>query len=75
MTLKEALQRIEALERKVRELEMRPAQQYHSHYHYLQPHYQQPHYLPLYPPQYPYITYSGSATAGGSLTLTNGVAQ
>ena len=31
MTLKEALERIEALERKVRELESRPTIQYHYH--------------------------------------------
>jgi hypothetical protein len=42
MTLKDALKRIEELERKVRELEARPAQQMHYHYYWQQPVYQQP---------------------------------
>jgi hypothetical protein len=37
MNLKQALKRIEELERKVRELEARPPQQVHHHYHQHQP--------------------------------------
>lgn len=40
MNLKQALQRIEELERKVKELEARPAQQTHIHYHNQPPFYQ-----------------------------------
>jgi hypothetical protein len=36
MNLKQALKRIEELERKVSELEARPPQQIHNHYHYPQ---------------------------------------
>jgi len=67
MTLKEAKKRIEALEQKVRELEMRPAQQIHYHYPY-QPLYQ-------YVPQYPTITWGASTTAGSAYSGPSGYAS
>ena len=45
MTLKEALERIEALERRVRELEARAPVEHHHHEHH--------HYAPLAPPYQP----------------------
>ena len=75
MNLKQALERIEALERRVRELEARPEQHIHYHTHPAQ----QPYPAPL--PQYPYPNpvlpwtpmpwdpwdpwYSGPITIGG----------
>jgi hypothetical protein len=47
MNLKQALARIEELERKVKELEARPAQQIHYHTH------QPPTYQPFMPTVYP----------------------
>jgi hypothetical protein len=76
MTLKDALKRIEELERKVRELEARPAQVFEYHYH--QP---APAYAPQYPqypyqpyPWQPYITWgAGSSLQGqGALTFNAG---
>ena len=65
MTLKEAKQRIEELERKVRELESRPA--IHNHYHYPP---QQPGYWWTQP-----ITYgAGAATVpSDEVTWTDGL--
>lgn len=48
MTLKEAVKRIEELERKVKELEARPMQQ--VHYHYISP----PQFQFVGPTRYPY---------------------
>lgn len=50
MKLKDALKRIEELERKVKELEARPAQHLHYYYH------QQPSYYPTYPYYQPWPT-------------------
>lgn len=71
MNLKKALERIEALERKVKELEARPMQKYHTHYHNEPPVYQ-----PLLPqpilPTYPFVPWQPTygpqwwgAAAGG----------
>jgi hypothetical protein len=54
MNLKQAMKRIEELERKVRELEARPPQQVHHHYHQPQPligqpYQQHPHWTPGWP--------------------------
>ncbi len=46
MKLADAMKRIEELERRVRELEAKPAQESHFHYHYAQP-----VQLPQYQPQ------------------------
>ena len=61
MNMKEALQRIEELERKVRELEARPPQ--HLHYHY---NWQQPTYAPMLPQ--PWIGPTCIGAAGGMAT-------
>ena len=55
MNQKEALKRIEELERRVLELEARPLTQNHYHYHYPQ----QPAQIPTYPQQ-PWIVYCGT---------------
>lgn len=62
MNLKQALERIEALERRVKELESRPEQ--HIHYHqYPAPAYTQPEYTsPL--PQVPWVVTCGQIGAG-----------
>ena len=49
MTLKEALERIEALERRVRELEARAPVEHHHHEHH--------HYAPLAPYQPPLVPF------------------
>lgn len=46
MNLKQALQKIEELERRVKELEARPMGETHHHYHY---NYTQPQYQPVNP--------------------------
>ncbi len=65
MNLKEALTRIEELERKVRELEARPAQQVHYHYGVPQPQYfpviPQPSLTPPFQPHWPQVTLGGAA--------------
>ena len=66
MNLKQALQRIEELERKVKELEARPRQQ--IHYHYTQPPYVQPPYVPEtnVQPWKPYIVYCAHENTAGT---------
>ena len=73
MNLKNALKRIEELERKVKELETRPMLEYHFHTHNPAPLYQPllP-VLPVYPtwltyPSYPYITYGAGNTTEGCM--------
>lgn len=58
MTFKQALQRIEALEAKVRELEARPATVIHYHYHQEVPVY------PSFAPSYPYRLESFCSSSG-----------
>lgn len=72
MKLKDALKRIEELERLVKELQAQPKQEFHHHYHYQ---YQQPWYLPQ-----PWIgpTCIGAASAvvgvaGEGVTWTDGL--
>ena len=63
MTLKQALKRIEELERKVKELEVRPQTQYHYHYGYQGPVYQP--FVQVQPvQQVPYITSFTHGTTG-----------
>ena len=67
MTLKDALKRIDELERKVKELEMRPAQQIHYHYTYPQLQYwQAPYVLPQYVPVGPVWIGSAGGTYAGA---------
>ena len=67
MKLKEALKRIEELERKVAELQAQPKQDFHYPYYWQQPIYQQPAYLPQFP-HYPSVWMGawGQGTAIGS---------
>lgn len=61
---KELLKRIDDLERKVKELEARPATQ--IHYHYAQPYpYYMPTYVPAPQPWYPHPIWSTTAGAIG----------
>jgi len=70
MNLKQAMERIEELERKVKQLEQRPMQQIHYHTHTPAPVYTQP-FMPYYQPwpQYPGV-YCGAVGAGGVGTVT-----
>lgn len=73
MNLKQALERIEALERRVRELEARPEQHVHYHTHPVAPSYAQPYYAPqpLYPPllpQVPWVVTCGAGVIGGGFS-------
>lgn len=71
MKLAEALKRIEELERRVKELEAQPRQEFHYHYHY---HYSQPaNYAPWHPclpwvGDSPAISISPQYLQGASLT-------
>jgi hypothetical protein len=64
MNLKQALQRIEQLERRVKELEAKPMGETHHHYHYHQPQYQP------YNPLYPYQPWCGNIGASVQATVT-----
>ena len=65
------LKRIDALERKVKELEARPATQWHYHYQYPQPYYI-PTYVPSPSPWWtsPITWGAGSAAGAGQATTT-----
>ena len=58
MNLKEAIKRIEELERKVRELEARPPQEYHFHYG-------NPYFVPVYNQQAPCYPWKAPVIYGG----------
>lgn len=66
MNLKQAMERIEQLERKVAELEKRPMQQINYHTHTPAPVYTQPFMPYVQPwPQYPSVYCGGAIGAGG----------
>ena len=67
MNLKKALERIEALERKVKELEARPTTQIHYHTHqapFIQPYYGQPTFVPVQPWMQPMEITCGNSVQG-----------
>ena len=68
MKLKDALKRIEELERKVKELEAHPKQTFKYHYFH-QPAYMPPQPQPMYP-QYPNIWMGGHS---GNVMATDGL--
>jgi hypothetical protein len=69
MTLEEALLRIEALERRVCELEARGEVHHHHHYHQSLPPAYYPVPVPYTPPSYPYITWGAGVAPCGQLTF------
>ncbi len=77
MNLKEAMKRIEELERKVKELESRPAQQIHYHTHqapYVAPSQPlQPYWTPTtpQPPLWPNVWLSGAGAANVTGCVTD----
>jgi hypothetical protein len=69
MTLKDALKRIEELERKVAQLEARPFGEHHYHYHYGAP--QTP--APTYPWSSPVIWAGGPTIGANEVQWTDGI--
>lgn len=69
MNLKQAMKRIEELERRVKELEAQPKQVFEYHYH--QPAYQP---QPWYPPQpvYPWSPYTTWGAGSGTFVTAGG---
>jgi hypothetical protein len=71
MNLKQAMQRIEELERKVKELEARPEQHIHYHTHPVSPVYPTPITYPVQPFMPWGTPWCGAIGAGGIGTVTS----